>query len=72
MLLGKLQYNKKNKIKIYSNSSFLHLLINALTSGKISPQSMQKLLLKINEFGGALVALGSTLVSIYTGLKALS
>lgn len=72
MLLGSVQYNKKHKIISSSNNLFLRLVVNIFTSGKISPQSMQKLMSKINEFGGSIVALGSTLISIYTGLKALT
>jgi hypothetical protein len=63
---------KKHQIKSNTNNFALRLMINIFTSGKISPQSMQNIMSKINEFGGTIVALGSTLVSVYTGLKALN
>jgi len=72
MLLGSFRYAKKHQIKSNTNNFALRLMINIFTSGKISPQSMQNIMSKINEFGGTIVALGSTLVSVYTGLKALN
>jgi hypothetical protein len=73
MLLGSFTYSKKHQILRSNNSNniFLRLLVNIFTKGKISPKSMQELISKINEFGGTIVVLGSTLVSIYSGLKAL-
>jgi hypothetical protein len=72
MLLGSVQYTKRYHLKARSSSVLINTILNILTSGKLSPSAMHKLLLKVNEYGATVVALCSTLLSIYTGLKALS
>ncbi len=40
-----------------------------IDDGKVSPEKLHAQLKKLQEYGGTLVALGTTMVSIYTGLK---
>lgn len=70
MLLGTFAYLKR----IRSNrqvavNPWVKALVNGLGDGKLSPDALQKLMHKINEFGGTAIALGTTALSVYTGLK---
>ncbi|MBU3724705.1 MAG: hypothetical protein FGM18_04225 [Burkholderiaceae bacterium] len=70
MLLGNLAYQRRHRPKTKDGvSPWAALLAAGLGDGKLSPETVQKLMRKINEFGGTAVALGSTAMSIYTGLK---
>ena len=46
-------------------------MVNIFADGKLSPQTMHELMKKVNDYGSTIVALGTTAVSIYTGLKAV-
>jgi biopolymer transport protein ExbD len=52
-----------------ATNAWVQMIVNVLADGKLSPEALQKIMHKVNEFGGTAVALGTTAISIYTGLK---
>lgn len=52
-----------------SPDSLLKRIVSHLVGGKLTPQQLGELIKKLEEYGGSVVAVGSTAVSIYTGLK---
>ena len=70
MLLGGMAYIRRHQLRLAINP-FVKVLVNIFADGKLSPQTMHELMKKVNEYGSTLVALGTTAVSIYTGLKAV-
>ena len=64
MLLGTISFFKRSKHKIDINP-MLKALINLLVDKKLSPESLQDLLQKSIKY----ISLGTTLLSLYTGLK---
>lgn len=72
MLLGSLVYKRRHRPKFSDQSNpWVALLAAGLGNGKLSPEAVHKLIRKVNEFGGAVIALGTTAMSIYTGLKSV-
>lgn len=71
MLLGGLAYARKHRARQASFNPWVAAVVAGLGDGKLSPQTLQMLMRKVNEFGGTVVALGTTIVSIYTGLKSV-
>lgn len=72
MLLGTLAYKRRHRPRSSDQSSpWVALVAASLGDGKLSPEAVHKLIRKINEFGGAVVAMGTTAMSIYTGLKSV-
>ena len=69
MLLGSVNYASHHQAKSVKVNPFLKLVLSALGEEKLSPEALHKLMKKINEYGGTIVALGTTALSIYTGLK---
>jgi len=70
MLFGSFSYAAKQRnFKTVTINPYLKLLINAIGEGKLSPSSLHELMTKLQAFGGTAVALGATVLSIYTGLK---
>jgi hypothetical protein len=69
MLIGGMVYASKHSRKSLEGNSFLGSIITALSSEKLSPEKLHSLLKKAHEYGGTIVAVGTTAVSIYTGLK---
>lgn len=69
MLLGGMSYVRRNRIKTSKVNPWVAAVIAGLGDGKLSPDTLQRLMHKVNDFGGTAVALGTTLISIYTGLK---
>jgi hypothetical protein len=64
MLLGTISFFKRTKHKIDINP-ILKSLINIVSDKKLSPEDLQGLLQKSIKY----VSLGTTLLSVYTGLK---
>lgn len=72
MLLGTLAYKRQHRPKSMDQSNpWVALLVAGFGDGKLSPETIHKLIRKINEFGGTVVALGTTAMSIYTGLRSV-
>ena len=69
MLLGGMAYASKHRRKHYNTNSLVGSIVTSLSSGDMSPEKLHKLLKKIEEYGGTAVAVGTTGLSIYTGLK---
>jgi hypothetical protein len=69
MLIGGMVYASKHSRKSLEGNSFLGSIITALSSEQLSPEKLHSLLKKAHEYGGTIVAVGTTAVSIYTGLK---
>ena len=64
MLLGTISFFKRTKHKIDINP-MLKSLINIVSDKKLTPEDLQGLLQKSIKY----VSLGTTLLSVYTGLK---
>jgi len=72
MLLGGVAYaSKQRHLRKASINPFLKAVVTGLGEGRISPTSLHGLMKKLQEYGGTIVALGTTAVSIYTGLKGI-
>lgn len=69
MLLGKITYFNKHLNKSTHIGPFTKLVLNLLGDEKLSPEGLHALMKKINEYSGTIIALGTTALSIYTGLK---
>lgn len=72
MLLGGVAYaSKQRHLRKAAINPFLKAVVAGLSEGRISPTSLHGLMKKLQEYGGTIVALGTTAVSIYTGLKGI-
>lgn len=72
MLLGGVAYaSKQRHLRKAAINPFLKAVVAGLGEGRISPTSLHGLMKKLQEYGGTIVALGTTAVSIYTGLKGI-
>ncbi|QWD99981.1 hypothetical protein FD967_08050 [Polynucleobacter sp. JS-Mosq-20-D10] len=72
MLLGGVAYaSKQRHLRKASINPFLKAVVTGLGEGQISPSNLHGLMKKLQEYGGTIVALGTTAVSIYTGLKGI-
>jgi len=72
MLLGSVAYaSKQRHVRKASVNPFLKAVVTGLGEGHISPKGLHGLMNKLQEYGGTIVALGTTAVSIYTGLKGI-
>jgi hypothetical protein len=69
MLLGKISYSNKHLAKSARISLFTKFILHFLGDEKLSPEGIHELMKKINEYVGTIIALGTTALSIYTGLK---
>lgn len=69
MLLGGLAYTRQHRSGPSRISPWVAAVVAGLGDGKLTPQTLQKMMRTVNEFGGMAVALGTTAMSIYTGLK---
>ena len=72
MLLGGVAYASKQRhrraVKI---NSFMKAVTTGLAEGQITPSSIYSIMKVLQEYGGTIVALGTTALSIYTGLKGI-
>jgi hypothetical protein len=72
MLLGGVTYaSKQRHVRRALVNPFLKAVVTGLGEGRISPKGLHGLMNKLQEYGGTIVALGTTAVSIYTGLKGI-
>lgn len=72
MLLGGVTYaNKRRHLEAALINPFLKVVVSGLGEGKIAPVSLYGGMKQLQEYGGTIVALGTTAVSIYTGLKGI-
>ena len=69
MLLGHMSYASSHQYKNINHHPLLKLFLGFLGGEKMSPETLHNLMKKVNEYGGTIVALGTTGLSIYTGLK---
>lgn len=72
MLLGGVTYaSNQRHLRAALINPFLKAVVTGLGEGGISPSSLHGMMKKVQEYGGTMVALGTTVVSIYTGLKGI-
>jgi hypothetical protein len=69
MLIGGIIYNQKHQRRASSVGPLMKLVLGIFGEGDLSPEKMHNLMKKVNEYGATVVALGTTAISIYTGLK---
>lgn len=69
MLLGGLLQPRKQGPLSKDPKSLLQSIVGRLLGSNLTPQQLASLVKKLEEYGSSLVAVGTTAVSIYTGLK---
>jgi hypothetical protein len=69
MLLGGMAYASKHRRKNMNTNSLLGSVMTLPFSSDISPDKLHQFLKKIEQYGSTVVAVGTTALSIYTGLK---
>jgi hypothetical protein len=69
MLLGRGLYAHHNPQQPGSSGLLAKVVISRMDVSKISPENLQQIMSKLNDYGGTLVALASTGASIYTGMR---
>jgi len=70
MLLGGVAYHRAHRPK-NAGHPVLKLLVTQIGEGKLSPDSIQQIIKKLEGLGSTVLALGATATSLYTGLKGL-
>lgn len=70
ILVGSIIYIKNHPRKVSSNQ-FIKLVVASLPDEKISPQTVNRMMESFNSYGSTVIAVGTTALSIYTGLKAV-
>ena len=71
MLLGGVAYASKQRRRQAGVMNALIQLASTQSAGGVSIQGVHGLMKSLQEYGGSIVALGTTAVSIYTGLKGI-
>ena len=71
MLLGGMAYRRTHRRLNKGPNRLLKALVAHLSEGKLSGESVQQLVAKLESMGGTAVAVGTTAMSVYTGLKSL-
>ena len=71
MLLGGVAYASKQRRRQVGIINALIKIASTQSKGGVSIQGVHGLMKVLHEYGGTLVALGTTAVSIYTGLKGI-
>jgi len=72
MLLGGVAYARKRRLRhAVITAPLLKAVTTRFGEGGLSPQTIHSLMKTLQEYGGTIVALGTTAVSIYTGLKGI-
>jgi len=71
MLLGGVAYASKQRHRQSGIMNALIKVASTQSAGGVSIQGMHGLMKALQEYGGTVVALGTTAVSIYTGLKGI-
>lgn len=70
MLLGGMAYIRRHQHRLKVNP-LVRVVVNIFAEGKLSPEAINSLMKSLTDYGSTIVALGTTAVSIYTGLKAV-
>jgi hypothetical protein len=70
MLIGGISYHRVHRSRSNSNS-ILKALVTQLGDGKLSPDAIQQIIKKLESLTGSVVTVGTTAMSIYTGLKSV-
>lgn len=72
MLLGGVAYASKQRHRRAARiSPFMKAVADGIGDGKISPGNVYTIMKTLQEYGGTIIALGTTALSIYTGLKGI-
>jgi len=72
MLLGGVAYaNKQRHRRTTTMDPFIKAVVSGLGKGRISPSGIHRIMKALEEYGGTVVAFGTTALSIYTGLKGI-
>lgn len=72
MLLGGVAYASKQRHRRAARiSPFMKAVATGLGDGHISPSNIHAIMKTLQDYGGTIVALGTTSLSIYTGLKGI-
>ena len=72
MLLGNFAYLQRQKwIKSALINPLIKVVLTGSKDGRLSPQNSLIIMKTLHEYGGTIVALGTTALSIYTGLKGI-
>jgi len=69
MLLGGVLNSRSHRPAGKLRDSLLRSIVSRLVGGNLTPQQLGTLIKKLEEYGSSIVAVGTTAVSIYTGLK---
>ena len=69
MLIGRIVYSQKYHRGSRPIGPYMKYVLGIFGEGDLSPEKLHNLMKKVNEYGGTIVALGTTAISIYTGLK---
>jgi len=69
MLVGGMSYASLHRPKHITLSPFLKKILKLLGEEEISRKNLPRLIKKISDYGGIAITVGTTAVSIYTGLK---
>lgn len=67
MLLGHLWRSRRRATA--AGGSLMRRLVNHVVGGKLSPKQLSELVKKLEDYGGSIMAVGTTAMSVYTGLK---
>lgn len=71
MLLGGMAYRRTHRRASTGPNRLLKTVVAHLSEGKLSGESVQQLVSKLESLGGTAVAIGTTAMSVYTGLKSI-
>jgi hypothetical protein len=72
MLLGGVAYTSEQRYRRTKTiSPLINVVAAGLSDGQLSPRSIHGIMKALQEYGGTIVALGTTALSIYTGLKGM-
>ena len=72
MLLGGVAFASKQRHRRAARiSPFMKAVASGLGDGRISPSNVYTIMKTLQDYGGTIVALGTTALSIYTGLKGI-
>lgn len=72
MLLGGVAFASKQRHRRAARiSPFMKAVADGIGEGRISPGNVYTIMKTLQEYGGTIVALGTTALSIYTGLKGI-
>ncbi len=71
LLIGKVFYAHKFKARVKAYNPFLRILISTITKGNLSAEATNTLVINFKNYVSTIVAICSTVLSVYTGLKHL-